>query len=77
MGISEKAAYLNGLFDGYEIDKNTKGIIGIVAPTRMDYAKACAHLAAFKLAVRQLAPRQGQEAIVIRQIGERNEEGTN
>ena len=24
MGISEKAAYLNGLFDGYEIDKNTK-----------------------------------------------------
>ena len=24
MGISEKAAYINGLFDGYEIDKNTK-----------------------------------------------------
>ena len=24
MGISENAAYLKGLFDGYEIDKNTK-----------------------------------------------------
>lgn len=24
MGISEKAAYINGLFDGYELDKNTK-----------------------------------------------------
>ena len=24
MGITEKAAYLNGLFDGYEIDKSTK-----------------------------------------------------
>ena len=24
MGITEKAAYLSGLFDGYEIDKNTK-----------------------------------------------------
>ena len=24
MGISEKAAYINGLFDGYEIDKSTK-----------------------------------------------------
>ena len=24
MGISENAAYLRGLFDGYEIDKNTK-----------------------------------------------------
>jgi len=44
------------VFTTYDIDRHTKGIIGIVAPTRMDYAKACAHLAAFKQAVRQLAP---------------------
>ena len=44
------------VFTTYYIDRHTKGIIGIVAPTRMDYAKACAHLAAFKQAVRQLAP---------------------
>lgn len=54
------------VFTTYDIDRHTKGIIGIVAPTRMDYAKACAHLAAFKQAVRQLAPH-------ITDIGDNNE----
>lgn len=54
------------VFTTYDIDRHTKGIIGIVAPTRMDYAKACAHLAAFKQAVRQLAP-------YIRETGDNNE----
>lgn len=35
------------VFTTYEFDANHKGIIGIVAPTRMDYAKATAQLAAF------------------------------
>ena len=26
MGISENAAYIKGLFEGYEIDKNTKAL---------------------------------------------------
>ncbi len=35
------------VFTTYEFDPTHKGIIGIVAPTRMDYAKATAQLAAF------------------------------
>ncbi|MBQ9535112.1 MAG: heat-inducible transcription repressor HrcA [Clostridia bacterium] len=39
------------VFTTYAVDRDTKGIIGIVAPTRMDYAAACAKLAAFAKAV--------------------------
>lgn len=39
------------VFTSYPIDRNTVGIIGIVAPTRMDYADACAKLTAFTRAV--------------------------
>ncbi len=35
------------VFTTYEFDPTHKGIVGIVAPTRMDYAKATAQLAAF------------------------------
>lgn len=35
------------VFTTYEFDSTHKGVIGIVAPTRMDYAKATAQLAAF------------------------------
>lgn len=39
------------VFTAYDIDRNTMGIIGIVAPTRMDYADVCAKLTAFVRAV--------------------------
>ncbi|MEA5038757.1 MAG: heat-inducible transcriptional repressor HrcA [Clostridiaceae bacterium] len=39
------------VFTSYDIDRNTMGIIGIVAPTRMDYADVCAKLTAFVRAV--------------------------
>ena len=42
------------VFTTYLIDEHTTGVIGIVAPTRMDYADACAKLAAFSQAVRGL-----------------------
>lgn len=35
------------VYTAYNIDQSTRGIIGVVAPTRMDYARACAQLAAF------------------------------
>ena len=54
------------VFTTYDIDRHTKGIIGIVAPTRMDYNRACAHLTAFKQAVRQLGAHTDD-------IGEGNE----
>ena len=39
------------VFTSYEIDKNTRGIVGIIAPARMDYADVCAKLIAFTQAV--------------------------
>ena len=42
------------VFTSYPIDRSTMGIIGIVAPTRMDYADACAKLTAFARAVAQM-----------------------
>ena len=39
------------VFTSYQIDRNTKGIVGIIAPARMDYADVCAKLIAFTQAV--------------------------
>jgi len=39
------------VFTSYQIDQNTRGIVGIIAPARMDYADVCAKLAAFTQAV--------------------------
>ncbi len=39
------------VFTSYQIDQNTKGIVGIIAPARMDYADVCAKLTAFTQAV--------------------------
>ena len=51
------------VFTTYPIDAHTTGVIGIVAPTRMDYADACAKLAAFTQAVRNMRtpPKQIKE----------------
>ena len=46
------------VFTTYTFDQGHKGLIGIVAPTRMDYAKASAQLAAF---VSTLQDLQGQD----------------
>ncbi len=54
------------VFTTYDIDKRTKGIIGIIAPTRMDYSAVCAKLAAFAKAMSQ---RQRQ----IEKTGEQDE----
>ena len=34
------------VFTTYQLDDNARGVIGVVAPTRMDYAAASAKLAA-------------------------------
>ena len=39
------------VFSTYQIDEHTQGIIGVVAPTRMDYADVCSKLAAFAQAM--------------------------
>ncbi len=39
------------MFSTYSVDRHTRGIIGIIAPTRMDYAQACAKLLGFIQAV--------------------------
>ena len=45
------------VFTSYDIDQNTKGIVGIIAPARMDYADVCAKLAAFTQAIRSVMGR--------------------
>ena len=35
------------LFTTYDFDRGRKGIIGVIAPTRMDYSRVSAQLAAF------------------------------
>lgn len=47
------------VFTTYEFDPSHKGIIGIVAPTRMDYAKASAQLAAFVSTLADLNGKKG------------------
>ena len=39
------------VFTSYPIDENTRGVVGIIAPARMDYADVCAKLAAFVQAI--------------------------
>jgi len=55
------------VFTTYDFDESSRGIIGIIAPTRMDYAKASAQLAAF---VSTLKDIQGNN---IKSIGEKHE----
>lgn len=51
------------MFASYQLDENTTGVIGVVAPTRMDYARTRARLQAFVQSMSQV----NQE---IRNIGE-------
>lgn len=55
------------VFTTYEFERGNRGIIGVIAPTRMDYSKASAQLAAF---VSTLNDIQGNN---LKSIGERNE----
>ncbi|MEA4919605.1 MAG: heat-inducible transcriptional repressor HrcA [Clostridiaceae bacterium] len=55
------------VFTTYSFDQNSRGIIGIVAPTRMDYAKAKAQLAAFVSMLNDIQHKKEKG------IGERNE----
>lgn len=57
------------VFTSYEIDRNTRGIIGILAPTRMDYADVCAKLTAFVRAVSGIKEKPKQ----IENIGENHD----
>jgi heat-inducible transcriptional repressor len=41
------------VFTTYDVGHNAQGIIGVIAPTRMDYARACAKLAAFAQSLRR------------------------
>lgn len=57
------------VFTTYPIDDHTTGVIGIVAPTRMDYADACAKLAAFSQTVKGMRGAAKQ----IKENGEKHE----
>ncbi len=58
------------VFTSYQIDQNTRGIVGIIAPARMDYADVCAKLAAFTQAV---AGVTGQGMKRLKDAGESDE----
>lgn len=58
------------VFTSYQIDENTKGIVGIIAPARMDYADVCAKLVAFGQAV---AGMTGQNRKQLKDTGESDE----
>ena len=58
------------VFTSYEIDKNTRGIVGIIAPARMDYADVCAKLIAFTQAVSGVT---GQGLKQLKDAGESDE----
>ncbi len=58
------------VFTSYQIDQNTRGIVGIIAPARMDYADACAKLIAFTQAV---AGVTGQGMKRLKDTGESDE----
>lgn len=61
------------VFTSYDIDQNTKGIVGIIAPARMDYADVCAKLTAFAQAVSGGLGRQMKQ---LKDIGETDERRT-
>jgi transcriptional regulator of heat shock response len=58
------------VFTSYQIDKNTKGIVGIIAPARMDYADVCAKLIAFTQAISGVT---GQDIKRLKDAGETDE----
>lgn len=58
------------VFTSYDIDQNTKGIVGIIAPARMDYADVCAKLTAFTQAVSHVMGRAPKQ---LKESGESNE----
>ncbi len=43
------------VYSTYPIDEHTQGVVGIIAPTRMDYATVCLKLSAFAQAMGQLS----------------------
>ena len=49
------------VFTTYDIDDNVRGVVGVIAPTRMDYARVSAHLAAFVQSVAQLNHRNEKQ----------------
>jgi len=58
------------VFTTYDIDENIRGVVGVIAPTRMDYARVSAHLAAFVQSVAQLNERNQKQK---RQTGENDD----
>lgn len=62
------------VFTSYDIDRNTKGIVGIIAPARMDYADVCAKLTAFTQAVSHVMGHQTKQLKDAGDTDERREE---
>ena len=61
------------VFTSYQIDPNTRGIVGIIAPARMDYADVTAKLMAFTQAISGVMGRQRKQ---LKDAGETDEQRT-
>lgn len=60
------------LFSSYDIDENTIGVVGVVAPTRMDYARASARLSMMTDTLSELFSGE-RSRYRIKNTGERDE----
>ena len=49
------------VFTTFTVDGSRRGVVGIVAPTRMDYGKAIEYLASFRQAAKSLNPHKKTE----------------